>query len=237
MRIKKREIEENQQNVNRQAKAEVEKMKKYVPGARDSIMGDIQDLIGDPEEADKIANNVAATAVGSVYGGDKKVNEVVNGDAVVQFDSERSGEEPFYINGIKWQYVNAIYPDGKKDIAVYRFDHDLAYDYDWFMNEIIPKPANSMNENNPMSGEDFGDIPTGRDIELDADAYDEYQSLLKSLNNDGGEVNYGELPTDNDVNDLPFESVRPKMTKNQLIETVLGKKTRKVLKTIKKKDL
>jgi hypothetical protein len=47
----------------------------------------------------------------------------------VQYVSDRKGEEPFTLNGIKWQFVNAKYPDGKMDIGVYRFGHDLVYDY------------------------------------------------------------------------------------------------------------
>ena len=64
-------------------------------------------------------------------------------EEIVQYDSERSGEVPFDINGQKWQYVNAIYPDGKKDIGVYRFGHDLVYSYDWFKKNIL---GESMNE-------------------------------------------------------------------------------------------
>jgi hypothetical protein len=46
-----------------------------------------------------------------------------------------------------------------------------------------------------------------------------------------------ELPADDEGDGLPFESVNPKMTKDQLIETVVGKKQRKVIKTINVKDL
>ncbi len=97
----------------------------------------------------------------------------------------------------------------------------------------------TISEIDPGTGEDFGDIPTGRDIEAGADDYEEYQNLLRglgdkettSMGNDV-ELNYGEEP-----NDLPFESVNPKMTKDQLIETINGKKQRRVIKTIKVKDL
>ena len=70
----------------------------------------------------------------------------------------------------------------------------------------------------------------------------------KDFSNDGdgqrGGPDYGEEKlkkkstslkgTDYNDNDLPFESVNPKMTKNQLKEVVLG---RKVIKTFKIKDL
>ena len=55
----------------------------------------------------------------------------------VQYDSERKDEDPFMMHGEKWQYVNAIYPDGKKDIGVYRYGEDLVYSYDWFRKNIV----------------------------------------------------------------------------------------------------
>jgi len=68
------------------------------------------------------------------------VNEVVNSDKVVEYVGDMPGETPFKINDDKWLYVKGKYPDGKVDIAVYRYGHDITYDYNWFMSEIIPKP-------------------------------------------------------------------------------------------------
>lgn len=62
---------------------------------------------------------------------------------VVQYDSDRNGEEPFLFDGDKWQYVNAIYPDGKRDIGVYRYGHDMVYDYKWFMDNIVGRGKNT----------------------------------------------------------------------------------------------
>lgn len=89
--------------------------------------------VGDDE-----AEDLATAAISSAV----KTEGVSNSSHVVQYDSERSGEEPFMLNGVKWQFVNVINNDGKKDIGVYRFDHDLAYDYQWFMDEVVPKPKN-----------------------------------------------------------------------------------------------
>jgi len=66
---------------------------------------------------------------------------------IVQYDSDRTGEDPFELNGVKWQYVNAIYPGGKRDIGVYRFGNDLVYGYKWFRENII---NDKMNENPAM---------------------------------------------------------------------------------------
>jgi hypothetical protein len=89
-------------------------------------------------------------------------------------------------------------------------------------------------------GDDFGDIPTGQDIEVGADNYELYQKMLKALSDEDdseGTIDYGETTPGDSTPGLPFESVNPKMTKDQLMESVLGKKQRRVIKTIKVKDL
>ena len=67
--------------------------------------------------------------------------------------------------------------------------------------------------------------------------YDEYQTLLRSLAADSKKIENGD--EEEPMNDLPFESVKPKMTKNELIESVLNNtsKKRKVIKTISVKNL
>ena len=101
----------------------------------------------------------------------------------------------------------------------------------------LPK---SVDEDSP-TGEDFGDIPTGRDLEVDADEYEEQQRILKKYPSDNPSIDLDSID-----DGLPFESIRPKMTKGELIETVMGtfknisenlKTSRKVLKTIKIKDI
>jgi len=85
-----------------------------------------------PDEVKDIAARLATESV-----------ETEGFNPVVQYHSDRTDETPFMINGTKWQYVNAIYPDGRKDIAVYRYGHDLAYDYKWFMDNVVGKLKNS----------------------------------------------------------------------------------------------
>jgi len=41
------------------------------------------------------------------------------------------------LHGEKWQFVNAIYPNGKKDIGVYRYAGDMVYSYDWFRRNVV----------------------------------------------------------------------------------------------------
>ena len=75
----------------------------------------------------------------------QSLNELSLHDTV-EYVSDMNGEDPFMLNGIKWQFVKAKYPDGKMDIGVYRFGHDLVYDYSkWKADMNINE--NSLNEN------------------------------------------------------------------------------------------
>lgn len=296
MRIKKKNIGEDiEQKAKDIAKKDVESLKKDLQPVSQEIQQGIEDITGNPETAKDIADKMAASAIDKAYSDDEPMNEVVDGKHTVEYHSERTDETPFIINGIKWQYVNAIYPDGKRDIGVYRFDHDLTYDFNWFMNEVIPKPGNynivdevavSDSQRKFMNAvlkckvegdcpsedirkaaesmskkeiEDFaytkGDLPKSVDEDEDGAAsraiqygqqqgevgdseYDEYQTLLRSLDSHSKEIEKG-MNDEEPINDLPFESIRPKMTKDELIESVKRNKTknRKVIKTISVKNL
>ena len=62
---------------------------------------------------------------------------------IVEYVSDRSGEPVFEIHGERFQFVNAKYPDGKKDIGVYRFSEDMVYDLNyWRENFLRNKMAN-----------------------------------------------------------------------------------------------
>ena len=54
----------------------------------------------------------------------------------VQYHSQRQGEEPFMLGDRKFEYVNAVYPDGTVDIAVYAFAGDLCYGYRAFRKQM-----------------------------------------------------------------------------------------------------
>lgn len=70
----------------------------------------------------------------------------------VEYVGERSNEEPFMLQGAKYQYVNGKYPDGKVDIAVYAFAGDLVYGYESF------RKMHNLKEENVMENDfDFGD--------------------------------------------------------------------------------
>jgi ppGpp synthetase/RelA/SpoT-type nucleotidyltranferase len=54
---------------------------------------------------------------------------------IVEYLSDRAGEEPFLLGGKKYQFVTALYPDGKKDVGVYVFGNDYVLDYKYWMDQ------------------------------------------------------------------------------------------------------
>ena len=50
----------------------------------------------------------------------------------VEYIKDMPDEQPFMLNGKKYQYVWAKYPGGKRDIGVYAFSGDVVYSYDAF---------------------------------------------------------------------------------------------------------
>lgn len=64
----------------------------------------------------------------------------------VKYLSLMRGEEPFMMQGTKYEYVWAEYPGGIKDIGVYSYANDLVYSYDSFRSMMnLPNPAHRRN--------------------------------------------------------------------------------------------
>jgi len=68
---------------------------------------------------------------------DIQLGEGSNSTTYVEYHSDMRDEDPFMMHGEKWQFVNAIYPDGKKDIGVYRYAGDIVYSYEWFRRNVV----------------------------------------------------------------------------------------------------
>jgi len=111
----------------------------------------------------------------------KTVNEFLSLHDAVEYVSDRNGENPFELGGAKWQFVNAKYPDGKTDIGVYRFGHDIVYDYarwreemgiDGNNNSHIKEETQTMIQSNGTSmsnkPQPSGDQPSGLDMGMQA---------------------------------------------------------------------
>jgi hypothetical protein len=50
-------------------------------------------------------------------------------EVYVEYVSQRSYEDPFVLNGQRWQYVNVKNSRGQLDICVYSFGEDRCYNY------------------------------------------------------------------------------------------------------------
>lgn len=123
----------------------------------------------------------------------EKVDEVLSQHDTVQYVSDRQGEEPFMMGDTKWQFVNARYPDGKTDIGVYRFGHDLVYDYTRWQEEYninennIKEDTQTMIQNNGTSmsnkaqatGDMSSEVPVGTQA---TGGLNEAEKLLEEIN-------------------------------------------------------
>lgn len=123
----------------------------------------------------------------------EKLDEYLSLEDTVEYVSDRKGENPFDMHGVKWQFVNAKYPNGKIDIGVYRYGHDLVYDYSRWREEMglnetdqsmIAKPTSTM-ANYPQSTSELGSgVPTG--IQETGEIKESYENndmtLLEELN-------------------------------------------------------
>ena len=67
----------------------------------------------------------------------KLIDEVFDGNEVVEYVGEIGGEEPFRYGEYIYKYVWGKYPDGKVDVAVYVKEHDMAYTVEWFKANVI----------------------------------------------------------------------------------------------------
>ena len=68
----------------------------------------------------------------------------------VKYLSLKSDEEPFMMQGTKYEYVWAEYPGGIKDIGVYSYANDLVYSYDSFRQMMnLPNPVTRRKGESP----------------------------------------------------------------------------------------
>ena len=110
-----------------------------------------------------------------------------DGDTVyVEYLSQMRDEEPFEMNGQKFEYVWAKYPNGKKDIGVYAFSGDVVYGYKHF------RKMYNLREDGGSSNPPSRKIYTSFQVEpydlshtsRDPDAEREYVFLVKKVVSD-----------------------------------------------------
>jgi hypothetical protein len=104
-----------------------------------------------------------STTVGSWYGKRGEINRQLvaksgksrpyenpkESPLYVKYLSLMKGEEPFMMQGTKYEYVWAEYPGGIKDIGVYSYANDLVYSYDSFRQMMNLDRTNPVHSRNP----------------------------------------------------------------------------------------
>jgi len=129
-----------------------------------------------------------------IYLNQQNINEILSQHDTVEYLSDRKGEEPFMMGDEKWQFVNAKYPDGKVDIGVYRFGHDLVYDYSKWMEEyninennikedmqtMIQNNGTSMSNKSQATGDQSSEVPQG--AQQTGGLQESEMNLLEELN-------------------------------------------------------
>ena len=218
MRIKKKNIGENN------FKKSLENNTNTVKGAIERTTGDLRGIgVENPEEiAAKIVSNSLENGDNDVVSevGPKNVHTAKFDRCVADVEEKGDVDNPYAVCQASLGADAIKKSHQKKDEDEYVKTEDI----------------------DPGTGEDFGDIGPGGDIEAKADDYQkfqelQFQELLRDLEGYSKEIE--DMDDGEPMNDLPFESVRPKMTKDELIESVKRNTTkkRKVIKTISVKNL
>jgi len=71
-------------------------------------------------------------------------NPASRDDVYVEFLRPMKDEEPFVMDGSKYEYVRARYSDGREDIGVYSYRGDITYGYEAFNRMMgIPRKAST----------------------------------------------------------------------------------------------
>jgi len=85
----------------------------------------------DVDDYDKVKDKIGDDDVVKI------IDEVFDGNEVVEYVGEIGGEEPFRYGEYIYKYVWGKYPDGKVDVAVYVKEHDMTYTVEWFRENVI----------------------------------------------------------------------------------------------------
>ena len=155
--------------------------------------------IDDAIEAVASEGNYYPAYLKKIYGQSKDMQETQPMNEIglhdtVEYVGDMNGEDPFTMHGVKWQFVKAKYPDGKVDIGVYRFGHDLVYDYKKWREEmnineesmIADNPttmANKVPATGTVSG---GGVPTGMNVQENEEYLNEDSNSVRSFLQNAG---------------------------------------------------
>jgi hypothetical protein len=125
----------------------------YVLGATDAV-GSPDKIINSSAKVNQITKRVEEILS---KGREKKnpARRPKESPLYVKYLSLMSGEEPFMMQGTKYEYVWAEYPGGVKDIGVYSYANDLVYSYDSFRKMMNLDRTNPLTRRKGESVRDF----------------------------------------------------------------------------------
>lgn len=105
---------------------------------------------------------------------------------VVEYLKPMNGESPFMLGGKRFEYCWGKYPDGRKDIAVYSYNEDMAFDYNDFRNayNINETEASWMRTRSGANGKIFEQVERIKKIIN----YNEGNVLSEAMINDPDKV-------------------------------------------------
>jgi len=233
MRIKKKNIGENLKNTEDELNA--------IKGMVNQTSDELRNMGMDDKESKEIAVNVVTKSYV-----DSKNDEIVS--EVVDGIDEASDEHAVSVDathdmGIIQNIIRSVdnlsqIPVLKNLVDNFKVKHNSEPELGTLVDTLNNQINSIMRQSESEDGDASRAIQYGQQQgEVGDSEYDEYQTLLRSLAADSKEIENGD--DEEPMNDLPFESVKPKMTKNELIESVLNNtsKKRKVIKTISVKNL
>lgn len=126
----------------------------------------------------------------------------------VEYLEDKPGEPEFEINGKKYKYVWARYPDGRRDIGAYAPSEDRVYDIEWFTANVLNE---SEEEHAPIAVDEAGDVSKIPTNALQA-TYDSYAEQMKKGNmNDAEKKNMFAIGNELSNRGIPFEKMSLKM--------------------------
>lgn len=100
---------------------------------------------------------------------------------IVEYVRDRAGEEPFLLGDKKYQFVTALYPDGKEDIGVYVFGNDMVLDYEYWMDQNF-----ISYEKGGITEKELEAIDSSRKV--GRDSAPDYDKLMLLLRKTGGYI-------------------------------------------------
>ena len=170
------------------------------------------------------------------------VTDIVTGNEINQNDSDTYKQTVSEEEGDLSKYPRHITPKtiAKSDKATLQQQPNPEYNPDPAMDPRTGRRKATLQQQPNPIGEMGGDGNVSRGIEAGMNPesginYDELSALVTDINTNSTPTELPQGPEGE--NEMPFEGINPRMTKNELMESILTQNKPKVIKTIKVKDI